>query len=438
LGKLGLCLAGCLAERGFDTLGVDIEERVVNSVNQGRAPWFELGLDDLLARNAGGRLRASTKHCDAINKTDVTLILVATPSDSAGGFSNRFVEAALRSLGEAFGHSGKAYHSFVISSTVMPGSTEASFIPILESSSGRRLHEHFSVCYNPDFVALGKAVAGFLEPDLVVIGESDTDAGARMEALHHRLCLNRPAISRMSLVSAELAKVCLNAYITMKISFANSIANLCERIPGADVDRITEAIGGDRRVSPYYFRGGLSFGGACFPRDTHAYTALARKYGVQAELIEATKKVNRFQDQHLAEIVLRELDRAQTKTVAVLGLAFTPNTPAITESPAIKLIQELLRRDVRVVVFDPLAIDNARQQLGSAVEYLDSPERCLDESSVAVLTLRDEGLKRAVEAFRPRRPLAVIDGWRIIDSAKLDAGIRYITLGRFRLPDAAD
>jgi len=239
----------------------------------------------------------------------------------------------------------------------------------------------------------------------------------------------------MSIISAELAKVCLNAYITTKISFANSIANLCERIPGADVDSITKAIGADRRISPYYFRGGLSFGGTCFPRDTHAYSTLAEQYGVQADLIDATKAVNRHQDEHLAEIVLRELDRFQARTAGVLGLAFTPHTPIITESPAIKLIRILLDHDVRVLVSDPLAIENTRNQLGSAIEYLDSAERCLEECSLAVVMLRDDEIKQTVERFQPKGAMTVIDPWRMLDCAKIDTKIRYVGLGRFTLDD---
>jgi UDPglucose 6-dehydrogenase len=231
LGKLGLCLAACFAEKGFETLGVDIEEQVVQKVNQGVAPWFEPGLDELLARHGGKMLRATVHHREAIEQTDITFVLVATPSNPDGTFSNRFVEAALRSLGDALRESKKDHHLFVISSTVMPGSTESDFIPLLEKHSGRRLNEGFSVCYDPDFVALGNVIKGFLCPDLVIIGESSPDAGARVEAIHRQICENEPVISRMSIINAELAKVCLNVYVTLKISFANSVANLCERIP---------------------------------------------------------------------------------------------------------------------------------------------------------------------------------------------------------------
>jgi UDPglucose 6-dehydrogenase len=430
LGKLGLCLASCFAEKGFETIGVDIEEQVVDSVNQGQAPWFEPGLGDLLAKHGGKTLCATVHHREAIEQSDITFVLVATPSNPDGSFSNRFIEAALRSLAEALKKSKKEHHLFVISSTVMPGSTEAAFIPLIERHAGRRLNDGFSVCYDPDFVALGNVIKGFLRPDLVVIGESAPEAGALIEAVHRQMCENEPAISRMSIISAELAKVCLNAYITTKISFANSVANLCEHIPGADVDAITRAIGADRRVSPYYFQGGLAFGGTCFPRDTRAYVTLADRHGVQAEIIHAVDRVNQYQNQHLAEVVLRALDTSENKTVGVLGLAFTMNTPVVTESPAILLITELLKHDVRLVAYDPLAIDNARAIFGSAVEYVHSAASCLAQAGVAVVTLRHPELKNAVEGHVPQGPLTVIDCWRMVNPTSLDRQVRHIALGR--------
>ncbi len=430
LGKLGLCLASCFAEKGFDTIGVDIEESVVNSVNQGQAPWYEPGLQDMLAKHGGKTLRATTRHAQAIEQTDITFVLVATPSNPDGSFSNRFVEAALRSLAEALRDSPKAHHLFVISSTVMPGSTENDFIPLLERYSGRKLNEGFSVCFDPDFVALGNVINGFLRPDLVVIGQSTPEAGQRIESIHQRMCDNKPAISRMPIISAELAKVCLNAYVTTKISFANSVANLCERVPGADVDAITRAIGADKRISPYYFQGGLAFGGTCFPRDTRAYVTIASKFGIQADLIHAVDQVNRFQNQHLVELVLQNLDIVENKTVGVLGLAFTANTPVVVESPALKLIAELLKHDVRVVAYDPLAIDNARNILGSTIEYVQSAESCLAQAGLAVLTLRTPALKQSVEGYVPHTPFTLIDCWRMIDPARLHEHVNYVPLGR--------
>lgn len=431
LGKLGLCLAGCFAKRGFQTIGVDIEERVVDHVNRGIAPWYEPGLAELLAEHGGKALRATRDHKLAIEQTDVTFVLVATPSNPDGSFSNRFVESALCSLAGALRESRKDHHLFVISSTVMPGSTESSFIPILEKVSGRKLNDGFSVGYSPDFVALGNVINGFLRPDLALIGQTHPDCGKQIEAIHQQLCENKPLVARMSIINAEIAKVCLNAYITLKISFANSIANLCEHIPTADVDAVTKAIGADRRISPYYFQGGLSFGGTCFPRDVHAYITLAKKYGVQAELVEAAHRVNQQQDEHLAQLVLSEVNRsAGGKTLGILGLSFTANTPVITESPAMKLIGELLKHDLYVVACDPLASDNARAVLGSAVNNVDTAEDCLANADIVVVTTRDAKFKAAVERYAANRPLTVVDCWRSIDASKLPKQVRYVPVGK--------
>ena len=319
LGKLGLGLALCFAEAGVETLGVDVDEKVVESLNRGETPIRETRYDELV-RAVGKKFTATRSHAEAIEKTDVTFILVATPSIGDGRFSNRYVKSALKSLAEAFGKSKKSAHLFVISSTVVPGSTEKTFIPIIEQFSGKKYRRDFDVCFDPDFVALGTVVRDFQNPDLVIIGESSPEAGERVAELHRLMCKNDPPIHRMSLISAEVAKVSLNAYITMKISFANTVANLCERIPGADVDAITASIGEDRRISPHYLRGGLAFGGTCFPRDTKAFMTISRQFGLEPILISAVEEVNNQQNKHLANLVTKNLP--DEKKVAILGLAF--------------------------------------------------------------------------------------------------------------------
>lgn len=425
LGKLGLCLAACYAERGFKVIGVDINNEVIDKVNSGKAPWFEPRLAELLAKHGGSNLQATNQHYRAINETDITIILTATPSNPDGSFSNCYIEDALKSLAESF-KDKKTYHLFVISSTVMPGSI-GGFINILEKHSGRTYNEHFGVAYDPDFVALGNVIKGFLEPDLVVIGQSRPEVGDRIEALHHELCINKPAIHRMSLISAEMAKVCLNAYITMKISFANTIGNLCEKIPHTDPDAITKAIGSDRRISPYYLQGGLSYGGTCFPRDVKAFTSMTQKYEVDtgAVLMKTVNAINRYQDKRLAEIV--EGLAGKKSTVGILGLAFTDNTPVIVESPAIKLIKTLIDNEISVIVYDPLAMDNTRALFENSVIYARSMQECL-AADICVLTLRSQKYKEAVETYIPKKLLTVVDCWRILNPIVLDNNIRLIRL----------
>lgn len=428
LGKLGLCLAAVIADAGFQTIGVDIEEGVVRQVNAGKPPFFEPGLQELLSRHSGRRLVATTDHARAINESDVTFVLVATPSNADGSFSNRYVESALKSLGKAFRLSGKAYHDFVISSTVTPGSTASSFIPLIEQYSGKRLNSDFGVCYDPDFVALGDVIRGFKNPEMVVLGESSEKVGNRLLEIHRQICGGEVRVARMSLISAEIAKVSLNTYVTVKISFANMLANLCERVPGADVDAISAAIGTDRRISPYYFRGGLAFGGTCFPRDTRAFKTFSQSLGYEPALIEAIEKINQYQSRHLLDLVLENLPR-DNGGVGVLGLAFKAKTSVITESPTMKLIEELIGRDLRVVVYDPLALANAKVVFEDRVEYVSSASECLDAVSVCVVGNTDVEYKQAIEEYRGDNRKTVLDCWRIVDRARIADQVNYIAWG---------
>ena len=426
LGKLGLCLAVCYADTGYDVLGVDIEEQVVDYINRGITSLHETGLSELLIKYGRKQFRATTNHKEAIETTDITIILVATPSNPDGSFSNRYIKSALKSLAIAFKEK-KSSHLFIISSTVMPGSINESFISIIEKYSGKKLNRDFGVCYDPDFVALGKVIYDFKNPDLVIIGESSQEWGNLNEEIHQCMCENNPTIKRMSITNAEIAKVCLNAYITTKISFVNSIANLCEQIPGANVDIITTAIGTDRRISPYYFKGGLSFGGTCFPRDISAYIKLCDEYNVQSKIIRAVDCVNDLQDDYLKNIVVRNINEGDV--VGILGLAFTPNTPVIVGSPAIKLIQKLIDNNLRIVAYDPLAIPQSKSLLGSSIEYVHSIDSCLNYSDIVVVTLALSEFKQVIESYVPNKQLTIIDCWRIIDSSKLNSQIKYIGLG---------
>jgi UDPglucose 6-dehydrogenase len=232
----------------------------------------------------------------------------------------------------------------------------------------------------------------------------------------------------MSLISAEVAKVSLNAYITMKISFANTVANLCERIPGTDVDAITNSIGEDKRISPNYLRGGLAFGGTCFPRDTKAFMTISRQYGLDPILISAVEDVNNRQNSHLAQIVASQL--TDDKKVSVLGLAFKDKTPVVEASPAVHLIQELVIDDVDVTVYDPLATGSVKAIFDDEISYANSIEDCLKSSPVCVLTLISKRYKEALEGFAPESPLLVIDCWRQLDTSKLHKNVSVLAVGR--------
>lgn len=428
LGKLGLPLAASFASRGFRVIGIDINKKVVESLKVGISPIREPGLQDFVTKFRNN-FSATTDMSQAIKETDFTIILVATPSDPDGNFSNKYVEEALKSLSLSLKKSHKKYHLFVISSTVMPGSIEKVLIPIIEKYSSRKLNKGFGVGHVPDFVALGNCIRDFLNPDLAVIGESDKFAGDIIADFYGRLFENKPVVTRMSLVSAEIAKVTLNAYITTKISFTNNLSNICERIPGADADLITKAIGADKRISPYYFKGGLAFGGTCFPRDTKSFIKFSKNWGAAAGLIREVEKINKFQDRRLLNLVLENMPKS--KKISILGLAFKPKTPVIVESPAIKLITSLLKRGIKIVAYDSLAAENTREVFRGKIEYASSPGECLKKSDLWVVTLPSEEFRDLNYKKFAKNSTVIIDCWRILNPAKLPKSIKLIRWGYY-------
>lgn len=430
LGKLGVCSAACFAFKGFEVIGVDINKDFVDTINKGIAPVYEPKLQELITL-VKGKLRATRDYKEAIGKSDITFIIVPTPSRQDGHFSDKYIQDSLKHLSIALREANKEYHLFVITSTVSPGTIDENLIPLIESVSGKKLNKDFGVCYNPEFIALGSVITDFLNPDIVLIGESDNFAGDKLEEIYKVVCENKPYIARVSIVSAEITKLSLNSYITMKISFANTLANICESIPGANIDDVTRALGADRRVSPYYITGGLSFGGPCFPRDNRAFTAFAEKYGCDATLLKATDAVNHFQIEHIVNRVLSCLSDSNSKVISVLGLAYKPNTPVIEESPGIKIIEGLLKKkDIEIIAYDPLAMEGARVHFGDNILYASSTKNCLSYSSLCIITTQADEFKSIDDSYIVHDPTTIIDCWRIIDPSRFGGRVKYIALGR--------
>lgn len=427
LGKLGSCLAACLASKGYETIGLDVNKETVNAINAGKAPVIEPGLQELITTTRD-KLTATSDFNEIVHNSDITFLVTPTPSEPDGHFSDRYLKSALESLAAALKESREEYHLFVITSTVSPGTTDENLIPLIEKCSGRKLNEGFGVCYSPEFIALGSVIRDFLNPDLVLIGESDQRAGDQLASIYKSICENEPYIARMSIISAEIMKISLNSYVTMKISFANTLANFCETIPGADIDAISRALGADKRISPYYIRGGLAYGGPCFPRDNKAFVNFARKYGHQARLAEATDEVNQYQIEHLIDLVLRYLPA--DRRVSICGLAYKPNTPVIEESAAVKLIEGLIIKNVTITVYDPLAMDNTRTVFGDAIKYTPSLEDCLSSSTCWVFTLPLDEFRAVDSSLVTSNSTTVIDCWRIVDPSRLGEKARYIALGK--------
>ena len=428
LGKLGAPLAAVLADKGNDVLGIDVNPETVRLLDEGIAPVEEPGLQELVSRSRH-RLSATTDFTAAADG-DLTILLVPTPSDPRGAFSNAFLLDAIERVGQ--GLSGRdAYHVVVVASTVMPGSCDAELQPALERASGRRVGDSLGLCYSPEFIALGNVIRDMLEPDMVLIGESDRRAGETLEQLYAGVCENDPPFRRMSLVNAELTKIAVNTYVTMKISYANTLADMCERLPRADADVVTDALGLDTRIGGKYLRGAIAFGGPCFPRDNKAFAALARELGTEASLAEATDSVNEEQVERLARIVRSYLEDGDS--VGILGLAYKPDTTVVEASPGVALAAALAEDgDREINVFDPLATATFEPGLEARVRACGSADEVLERSAVVVITTpwkEFAKLKLDVLAEKRKRTV-VVDCWRVLPDDAFRDGIEVVRLGR--------
>lgn len=429
LGKLGSPMAAAFASKGFSVVGVDVDPQKVQAIRQGRAPVYEPGLQELIAASQG-RLHATEDVSEAVLDSDVTFIVVPTPSDERGWFSLRYVLEAGAGIADAL-RQKDTWHLVVLTSTVMPGATEGELKLLLETRSGKRCGVDFGLCYSPEFIALGSVIRDFLNPDFVLIGESDPRAGEVLAGIYRRVCDNDPPVARMNFVNAELAKLAINTFVTTKISFANMLARICETLPGADVDAVTSALGLDSRIGPKYLKGAVSYGGPCFPRDNLALTALARQVGAPADIAEATDRFNRWQIRWLVDQVQAHLPDGGT--VGILGLTYKPNTDVVEEAVGIHLARELADRGLRVVAYDPAGNGNAQWALGDRAQFVSSAEQCIAAADVVVLaTPWREFLSLPPQAWaRHSPPRVVLDCWRALGHLADATGVKYLPLGTF-------
>ncbi|HVU09193.1 MAG TPA: nucleotide sugar dehydrogenase [Verrucomicrobiae bacterium] len=348
LGKLGACIAATFAARGFEVLGVDIDAEKVQKINHGLPPVDEPLLGETIQAGRS-RLRA-TQDAQETVKTDATFFIPPSPSLPDGSFSNEFLLKAMQPVVKAVKEAGKKGHLFICSSTTTPGAVDSVLIPMLEREMNGVCGHDFHFCYNPEFIALGNVINGLLEPDMVLIGESDPVSGNALEELYKKYNRNSPRIARMSIISAELTKISVNSYITMKISFTNQLRMIADQFPKADIHAILDAIGSDSRIGKKYLRAGLSYGGPCFPRDNRLLAYTARQNHLEAPLAEASDRVNQQTKQALFEKVEKFI--AKGDTVVVLGLSYKPDTYITEESAGLFLAQQLKRSGHSVLVHD--------------------------------------------------------------------------------------
>ena len=422
LGKLGASMVAAYAERGFSVIGVDINEQAVVAINQHISPVPEAQVTELLQKNAS-RIEATTDMDTAVIWSDITFVIVPTPTDETGTFTPKYVVAACEKIGQAITKKG-VYHLVVVTSTVMPGHSEKFIIPALEQASGKKCGTDFGYCYNPEFIAIGTVVRDLLNPDFILIGASDVRAGSMLNTFYAQALGEAVSIKKINIVSAELAKLSLNVFVTMKISFANSLAEICEQFSGADVDMITDAIGCDSRIGKKYLKAGVGFGGTCFPRDNRAFAKLIPEGSDILLHAPMTDAINQRNKKNIVELAVRHSEG--TKRVGILGLAYKPGTNVVEESHGIFVAEACASAGLAVTVFEPAGYDHARRALGEKVQYASSFADAVQAADVLVVMNMDPAFDTLSSLIRSGQ--TVIDPWRAF-RGKLPASINYISMG---------
>lgn len=365
LGKLGLPLACCLAYKN-KVLGIDKNEHILSKLRAKELPFYETGLSDIFPSENLYDFTDSYKR--AIDETDATIILVNTQLGNYG-YSSELVENSIKDLALNLKNSQKEYHLIIISSTVLPG-TLRKLIKIVEKGSGRKFGIGFGLTHVPDFVRLGNVIEDFKNPEFFLVGghnEKDILLTLAIWDFHE----NCPIVKILTLEEAEIAKITLNAYIVNKISFANFVGLLCDGIENVDVNNITDTIGIDKRISPYFFKSGAPYGGTCFPRDATAFIKFAKDRKFEAKNLKFAEEVNEM----VYENILN--DALKYDYIGIFGISFKPDSPVTVASPGYRLLLDLVTEDKTVYCHD-FCIENADIGIwGKSISEIINNSQCI-------------------------------------------------------------
>jgi UDPglucose 6-dehydrogenase/GDP-mannose 6-dehydrogenase len=437
-GYVGLVTGVCLADRGHTVVCVDQDAEKIRQIEAGRAPIHEEGLDSLLRRHIGERLKATADLERAVLDTEITLIAVGTPFDGER-IDLAHVRRAAREIGEAL-RLKIDYHVVVVKSTVVPGTTDNAVTPELERGSGKRAGEDFGVGNNPEFLTEGQAVRDFLEPDRIVIGGADARARETLSGLYHAFEGVKKILTNNK--TAEMIKYASNAMLATMISFSNELADLCESVGEIDALEVMRGVhlshyftdvGGRRWQAPItaFLEAGCGFGGSCLPKDVKALISHGESLGTNMPLLRAVMEINGHRPGRMIGKLEGRVATLKGLRVAVLGLAFKPDTDDVRESPAFPILRALLDREAIVRAYDPVATEAARKAFpADGVHYADSLENAVADAEAILVVTRWAEFERLPEIVSDRDPPPlVVDGRRMLDPGHLDryAGIGIVT-----------
>ena len=424
-GYVGLVAGACLSDTGFEVYCVDIDAGKIERLKRSEIPIYEPGLEPLVQRNQeDGRLHFTTDIKEAVENSDVIFIAVGTPPDEDGSADLKHVLAVAADIGKYMNG-----EKVVITKSTVPVGTAAKVRAEIENRTPHKVH----VCSNPEFLKEGAAVDDFMKPDRVVVGVDSEYAKQVLSEIYEPFVRTGNPIIFMDVASAEITKYAANAMLATRISFMNTIANLCSAV-GADVDMVRKGVGTDSRIGSAFLFAGCGYGGSCFPKDVQALVRTLREYKIDGGILEAVERVNAQQKQDMLNRVFQRFGQSlQGRTFAVWGLSFKPETDDMRDAPSLVLVKGLVDAGATVRVHDPEAMAVARTHFGDSVEYADNNYDTLPGAD-ALIILTEWKPYRRPDFDRVRSLLArpvIIDGRNLFSPEKMrELGFEYSSVGR--------
>jgi len=428
LGFVGLSLTSVLASRGNNVVGIDIDIKKCEKINDGISPFFEPGLEKMLKVGLKKKLKISNDF-SLIKDCDMIFVTVGTPQKSNGAIELSMIKKAMMSIGRILAKSRKT-PTVLIKSTVIPGTMQNVILPILEKRSGKKAGKEFGLLSNPEFLQESSAIKDTKFPHVVVLGGYQTKFMKKAKSFFSKLHPNVPIIITNH-QTAEIIKYANNSFLATKISFINQLSNICQNIPGANIDDIAKTIGLDPRIGTLFLNAGPGYGGSCLPKDMKALINFADKIGINPTLLNAVEKTNQKQMQNIIALMEKTLGTLTSKRITVLGTAFKPNTDDVRDSIAITLIKKLLKKKVKITIYDPKAMKNTKNIFREKIICARSLTDALNKSQCVILMTHWKQFERFNNnSMKHMSKKFIIDCRRILVKKELQAEYHAIGIGK--------
>ena len=428
LGFVGLSLTSVLASRENNVIGIDVDVEKCKKIRGGISPFFEPDLEKMLRIGLKKKLTISDDF-SLVKDCDIIFVAVGTPQKSNGAIELSMIKKAVTSIGRILAKSKKS-PIVLIKSTVIPGTMQNVILPILEKRSGKKAGKEFGLISNPEFLQESSAIRNTKFPHVIVLGGYQTKFMKKAKSFFSKLHPNVPIIITNH-QTAEMIKYANNSFLATKISFINQLANLCQNVPGANIDDIAKTIGFDPRIGKSFLNAGPGYGGSCLPKDMKALINFAGGIGIKPTLLNAVEKTNQKQMEYIIQLIEKILGKITSKRITILGTAFKPNTDDIRDSTAIELIKKLLKKKAHITVHDPKAIKNTKKVFGGKIDYAKSIADALSKSQcVIIMTHWKQYEKLNNNSIKHMDKKFIIDCRRILAKKELRAEYHAIGMGK--------